>query len=56
MQKYGKNSPEVRKVDKTCSEDPELHSLGVIQCENGGKDINKIYWKTVFISPMIRAI
>jgi broad specificity phosphatase PhoE len=54
---FGEGSAESRAVE-TNKElfDPELHPIGIKQCENHQEQINKIKWKVVFSSPMQRAM
>ena len=36
--------------------DPELHPVGISQCETGQRVVNNIDWEVVFTSPMQRAM
>ena len=36
--------------------DPELHAIGIEQCEAHQKAVNEINWKVVYTSPMQRTL
>jgi broad specificity phosphatase PhoE len=54
---FGEGSAESRAVETSHDLiDPELHAVGIKQCESHIEKINKINWKFVFTSPMQRAL
>lgn len=56
-EQFGVGSPEFRAVETNPNgEDPELHPVGILQCESHQDSINAVEWKTVFTSPMQRAL
>lgn len=56
-EEFGEESKEAKelKIDPTMT-DPELHRIGVLQCESNQELVNAINFKVVFVSPMQRAI
>ena len=54
---HGEDSPEFRAVEADPNMiDPELHDVGIMQCEAQHAVVNTIDWQVVFTSPMQRAM
>lgn len=50
---YGRGSPEHKAVFQDPNLiDPELHPVGILQCEEQHELVNSIDWRVVFTSPM----
>jgi hypothetical protein len=57
VERYGKESEEMLKLKGDANlYDPGLHQIGVLQCETNQPHVNQINFKTVFVSPMRRAV
>ena len=55
--KYAHDSPEMKAFrSDPANFDPDLHAIGVRQCEVNQKNVNGINFTTVFVSPMQRAL
>ncbi len=56
-EEHGPDSEQHQAVEKDPEGyDPELHEIGILQCEAHQQVINSIDWKVVFTSPMQRAM
>ena len=54
---FGEDSEQFKAVElDPHGEDPELHPVGILQCEAAQPVVNSINFKVVFTSPMQRAI
>ena len=56
-EEHGPDSEQFQAVEKDPEGyDPELHDIGILQCQAHQEVINSIDWKVVFTSPMQRAM